>query len=191
MRARRAATTPSLAETLRPSEIILITSRPLCLREGPKSKSVTISLRYVKYCVIKGLSRPYFASRAACAAGVVAFSPTNGPPGTARITKKVTVTAKWTKVTVGKATITSAKAASKKITVKYKKVSGAKGYEVSYSKKKNFKKSATTTKTVKKTKYTTKKLAKGTYYVKVRAYKVDSTGNNVYGKAVTKKVVVK
>ena len=38
-----------------------------------------------------GLSRPYFASSAAWAAGVMAFSPTKGPPGTARMTKKVTV----------------------------------------------------------------------------------------------------
>ena len=44
-RATIAATIPSFAETLRPSEIISITFRPLCLSDGPKSKSVRISLR--------------------------------------------------------------------------------------------------------------------------------------------------
>ena len=34
---------------------------------------------------------PYLASSCACAAGEMAFSLRNGPPGTARITKKVMV----------------------------------------------------------------------------------------------------
>ena len=97
--------------------------------------------------------------------------------------KNYTLYAKWAKVKVGKATLSSAKNnKSKQILVKYKKVSGAKGYEISYSTDKNFKKGVTA-KTTDKTSYTIKKLkAKKTYYVRVRAYKVDSAGKKVYGK---------
>ena len=91
--------------------------------------------------------------------------------------------AKWTKVKVAKASLTSAKnSKSKQILLKYKKVSGAKGYEISYSTDKKFKK-AVTRKNTTKTSYTISKLKKGkTYYVRIRAYKVDSTGKKVYGK---------
>ena len=91
--------------------------------------------------------------------------------------------AKWTKVKVAKASLTSAKnSKSKQILLKYKKVSGAKGYEISYSTDKKFKKAATKKNTA-KTSYTISKLKKGkTYYVRIRAYKVDSTGKKVYGK---------
>ena len=68
------------------------------------------------------------------------------------------------------------------ILLKYKKVSGAKGYEISYSTDKKFKK-AVTKKNTAKTSYTISKLKKGkTYYVRIRAYKMDSTGKKVYGK---------
>ncbi len=94
-----------------------------------------------------------------------------------------TLYAKWTKVKVAKTSITSAKnSKSKQILLKYKKVSGVKGYEISYSMDKKFKK-AVTKKNTTKTSYTIKKLKKGkTYYVRIRAYKVDSTGGKVYGK---------
>lgn len=61
---------------------------------------------------------------------------------------------------------------NKKIKLKFKKIAGAKGYEIKYSTSKKFGKKVT--KTV-KTKNTTKmlsKLKKKTYYIKVRAYKV-------------------
>lgn len=61
---------------------------------------------------------------------------------------------------------------NKKIKLKFKKIVGAKGYEIKYSTSKKFGKKVT--KTV-KTKNTTKmlsKLKKKTYYIKVRAYKV-------------------
>jgi hypothetical protein len=45
----------------------------------------------VTVATAEGLSRPYFASKAALAAGVMAFSLEKGPPGTARETKKVMV----------------------------------------------------------------------------------------------------
>ncbi len=94
-----------------------------------------------------------------------------------------TLYAKWQKVTVGKTTLASAKNdKSRKIIVKYSKIPEAKGYEVSYSTQKNFKRSVNI-KSTKNTSYTIKNLKKGkTYYVRVRAYKMDSTGKKVYGK---------
>ncbi|MBR4759222.1 MAG: fibronectin type III domain-containing protein, partial [Lachnospiraceae bacterium] len=80
----------------------------------------------------------------------------------------------------------------KAIALKWKKISGAKGYEIQYSTKKNFKKNSKT-KTTKKVKYTIKSLKKKkTYYVRVRAYKTDVAGKKVYGKwSKVKKVKVK
>ena len=97
--------------------------------------------------------------------------------------KDITLYAKWSKVTVKKASLKSVKNSSKKsMKVTVKKVSGAKGYTIVYSTDKKFKKnvkSVTTTKTSK----TIKGLKKGkTYYVKVKAYKKDSAGKKVYGK---------
>jgi uncharacterized repeat protein (TIGR02543 family) len=95
-----------------------------------------------------------------------------------------TLYAKWTKVSVAKATLSKAtNVKGKKLAATWKKISGAKGYQISYSANKKFTKSTTVTKSVSKTSYTATKLKKGkTYYVRVRAYKVDSTGVKVYGK---------
>lgn len=106
--------------------------------------------------------------------------------------KNVTVTAKWTKIKVARATVKTCKnSKSKQVAVTLKKVTGAKGYEIKYSTSKTFKKSKTLK--VTKTQATLKKLTKGkTYYIKARAYKTDSTGQKVYGKYSTiKKVVIK
>ena len=104
--------------------------------------------------------------------------------------KNYTLYAKWQKVTVKATSISSCKNSKKgQIALKYKKVSGAKGYEISYSTDKKFKKSVTK-KTTSKTSFTLTKLKKGkTYYVRVRAYKVDSTGKKVYGKYTSAKKV--
>lgn len=70
--------------------------------------------------------------------------------------KNYTLYAKWEKVSVKKTSISSAKnSKSKSIVLKYKKSSGAKGYEISYSKDKKFKKSVTK-KVTTKTSYTIK-----------------------------------
>ena len=101
--------------------------------------------------------------------------------------------AKWKKVSVGKTTITSfVNKSGKKALVKYKAVSGASGYEIVYSTDKKVKKNRTTVKTKAKSR-TLKGLKKGkTYYVKVRAYKTDSTGQAIYGKySAVKKVKIK
>ncbi|MCM1256412.1 MAG: Ig-like domain-containing protein [Roseburia sp.] len=107
--------------------------------------------------------------------------------------KNYTLYAKWEKIKVKKTELTSVKNnKSKQIALKYKKVSGAKGYEISYSTDKKFKKSVTK-KTTSKTSYTIKNLTKGkTYYVRVRAYKKDSAGKKVYsGFTNVKKIKVK
>ena len=114
--------------------------------------------------------------------------------------------AKWTKISLGTAKVSSAKksksqkttikykASSKKsktrkVEVKYKKVKMADGYEIAYSTNKKYKKSATKIAESKKNKVTIK-LKKGkTYYIRIRAYQVDSTGARVYGKWTTSKVV--
>ena len=67
-----------------------------------------------------------------------------------------------------------------KVTLK-KKVSGAAGYELVYATNKKFTQNKKTVSFSSISK-TGKSLKKGkTYYVKVRAYKVDSTGSRVYG----------
>lgn len=111
------------------------------------------------------------------------------------VTKNLTLTAKWTKVKVGTAKISSLKnKKSKQLTVSIKKVSGAAGYQVTYSTDKKFKKGKNT-KVVysKKNTVTLKKLKKGkTYYVKVKAYKLDSKKSKVLGKFSTvKKIKIK
>lgn len=91
--------------------------------------------------------------------------------------------AKWEKVTVGKPVITSFyNKSGKKAVLKFKGVSEANGYQIVYSTDKKMKKKCTTI-TTKSKKYTLKKLSKKkTYYVKVRAYRIDSTGKMKYGK---------
>lgn len=81
-----------------------------------------------------------------------------------------------------KPTIKSVKnSKGKKLTVKWKKVKGAKGYQVQYALDKGFKKSLKS-KTLTKTLFTKKGLKKKkTYYVRVRAYVKDSKGNKVFG----------
>ena len=89
-------------------------------------------------------------------------------------TNKVTVT-KPAKVKSVKLT-----AKEKKLNVKWKKVSGATGYEVMYAKNNKFKGKKKVK--VKKNKVTLKRLkSKKKYYVKVRAYKTVN-GNTSYGK---------
>ena len=86
-----------------------------------------------------------------------------------------------------KATVKKVTGKSKAAVVKVKKVKGADGYQVQYSKKANFKsaKKANT----KKLNVTLKRLSKGSkYYVRVRAYKTIN-GQKVYTKYSAKKTV--
>jgi len=80
---------------------------------------------------------------------------------------------------------------TKTMKVSWTKVPGAKGYQVKYATRSNFKNSKTTTTT--SSNKTLKSLKKGkTYYVKVRAYKVNANGTKSYGTYSTvKKLKVK
>lgn len=106
--------------------------------------------------------------------------------------KNYTLYAKWTKISVKKAgTPKLSNAKTKKLIVKYKKVSGVKGYEITYATNSKFKKGKKVTSTS-KTSVTFKKMKKTTYYVRVRAYKLDSAGKKVYGKySSVKKIKIK
>lgn len=88
------------------------------------------------------------------------------------------------KIVVPKAKIKSVKSLRKKrLTVKWGKVKGAKGYQLHISLKKNFKKKKSKNLSGGKTSATIKKLKIGKkYYVRIRAYKKDANGKKVYGK---------
>ena len=102
--------------------------------------------------------------------------------GTGNAVKKQSTPAKVVKVKApGKVKITSVKnVKGKKISAKWKKVKGAKGYQLQYALNKKFKRKKSIQ--TKKTKYTIKKLKKKkTYYIRVRAYKMNGK-KKVYGK---------
>ncbi len=89
---------------------------------------------------------------------------------------------KATKKSLKKATISSVKGQKKKITIKWKKVSGVHGYEIYRATSKNGKfKKVKTIKNASKTTYVNNKLKKGKkYYYKIRTYK-NVNGMKVYG----------
>lgn len=94
-----------------------------------------------------------------------------------------TLYAKWSKVTApGKPKISSLKSNVKnKATVTYDSVSAAEGYEIKYSTKPDFSSNSGSLRTTKLS-YPVGSLSSGKkYYVKVRAYKKDSTGARIYG----------
>lgn len=91
-------------------------------------------------------------------------------------------------------TIKSVKPGKKKATLKWKKVTGAKGYEIQYSTKSNFKKKYTTSKLTTKTSIVVKQLKKKKkYYFRVRAYKTNIAKKKIYSLkwSKTKKVKIK
>ncbi|MGN0702858.1 MAG: hypothetical protein ACI4KL_06785 [Lentihominibacter sp.] len=93
--------------------------------------------------------------------------------------KWVTATAK---TTIGKAAVSSLTSKSKKLTVKWKSVSGASAYDVYVGTNSAVTKGLVKYTNVKSLSKVTKKLKKGkTYYVKVRARVTNSKGTTVYG----------
>ena len=112
--------------------------------------------------------------------------------GTGNAGKKQSTPSKTVKVKApSKVKLTSAKnGKGKKLIAKWKKVTGAKGYQLQYAMNKKFKKKKSVQ--TKKTKYTIKKLKKKkTYYIRVRAYKMNGK-KKVYGKwSTVKKVKIK
>lgn len=90
--------------------------------------------------------------------------------------------AHWRKISVKQGKIIKWKVlGSKRIKIDIGKISGVSGYELLYADNSKFKQAAK--KELSKTSYTLENIKKAkNYYVKVRCYKVDSTGNKVYGK---------
>lgn len=89
--------------------------------------------------------------------------------------------AHWTKIRVKETELTGIKTISGKIKVKWKKVSGADGYELVWADNKKFRNAEKNQ--VRKIGYVIKKTKTGKKcYVKVRAYTLDSTGKKVYGR---------
>lgn len=103
----------------------------------------------------------------------------------------VTYYAHWQKVTVSKGKIKSLKAAKHQVKVTIASTSQAAGYEVVYATKKSFKNAKRKNSSSKSV--TISKLKSGkVYYIKVRAYKLDSASEKVYGSySVSRKVKVK
>lgn len=95
-------------------------------------------------------------------------------------------------VSLNKVTGIKVKAKKKAVTVKWKKVTGAKGYQITYSNKKSFKGAKKVTVKKNTASATIKKLKKGkVYYIKVRAY-AEASGKKSYGKwSAVKKAKVK
>ncbi len=107
--------------------------------------------------------------------------------------KAIVVYAKWEKVKVDKPVILSLRRRnSSQAVIKVRTIKGIRGYEITYSTDRGFKKNRKTVVTKKGTTII-KKLQKGKiYYVRVRAYKIDSTNQKVYSKySTTKKVYIK
>lgn len=93
----------------------------------------------------------------------------------------LTLYAKWKKVTVKQATLSLAKKkGSESILIKVKKENGVAGFEYVYAKDAYFKRKYRL-RTKKNPKTLSKLTKKKTYYIKVRAYKLDSTGKKIYG----------
>lgn len=102
---------------------------------------------------------------------------------TKAVTQDLTLTAKWTRVTVGKTRIKKLANTSRgTLHVTYARVAGARGYQIQVSTDRSFK-----TKVSKYdaagTAFSIRNRYKGrTYYVRVRAYKLDSRKAKIYGK---------
>ena len=101
----------------------------------------------------------------------------------AKSDKNVTLYAKWEKIKLNKPEITTLKSKSgNKALLRFTGVKKAVGYQVSYAPDRRLK-SGRRTITTKSNSLTLKNLQKKkSYYVKVRAYRIDSAGNKVYGK---------
>lgn len=143
-------------------------------KAGAKSKTVTYKKEYGKLTTAKREGYTFKGWYTKRSGGSKVTSKT-------KVKKKgmIKLYAHWQKVKVSKVSKITVKASKKKVTLKLKKVTGAKGYEITYSLNKNFKskKKITTTKTT----VNINKLKSGKkYYIKVRAYKTDSAKSKVY-----------
>ena len=115
-------------------------------------------------------------------------APTNAgkPKPTAMTTPTPKPEAK--KITVSKAKVLKAKRKANKVTITIKKVKGASGYKVKIAGNKKMTKNCKIIST-KQTKVIVTKWKKKNCYIKVRAYKLDSTKKKVYGQWSNRKKV--
>lgn len=102
------------------------------------------------------------------------------------VSRNLTLTAKWTKVTVKVPSKPTLKYKKSKLTITIKKVSGAAGYQVVYSTDKKFKKGVTKKDITGRTLTIKKPKKNKTYYVKLKAYKKDSADKKVYSSKFSK-----
>lgn len=104
-----------------------------------------------------------------------------------------TLYAHWQKVTVAKPSVKAVtNLKGKKLKVTVGKVIGAKGYQIVIATNAKFTKGKRSALITSGKIKTFKNLSKKTYYVKVRAYKLDSTGQKVYSKySSVKKIKIK
>lgn len=110
---------------------------------------------------------------------------------TAKANGTVTVYAVWEKTTVAKANVRSVTAKKSTLFIKWNEVKNADGYTVICSRKSDFSKVAKTVNVTKRTSLQIKKAKVGQrYYVKVCAYRKDSTGKKIVGKYSTVKSVI-
>lgn len=114
------------------------------------------------------------------------MQPVNGKKVSQKTVLNVSTTlyAHWGKITkLSREQITSLKSEKAgTMVVKYKKYSGIEGYEIVYSTSKKFAAASTNRVVAGSAEKTLTKLKTGKmYYVKVRAYRVDSTGRKIYG----------
>ena len=83
----------------------------------------------------------------------------------------------------GRSAIKTIKSGKKKATLKWGKISDAKGYMIQYSTSKKFSKKCTKTKYTTKTRITLKKLkSKKKYYFRIKAYTTDKANKKIYAK---------
>ena len=108
-------------------------------------------------------------------------------------TGNVNLYAKWVSAAPAKVQFDSISTKNKQLTVKLKKASSAKGYEIVVSTSKNFSKGSTVTYAMgSSVRLSIPQPAKDEYYIKARAYAYDGTGNICYGQySDVQKAVVK
>lgn len=108
---------------------------------------------------------------------------------TTKVSKNITLYAKWKKISVPKTSVSKlTNVSGKKMKVTIKKVSGVNGYQIRYAANSSLKSPKKVS--IKSNSTTISKLSKGKkYYVQVRAYKTDSAGKRVYGKWSSSKAV--
>lgn len=148
-------------------------------------------VQYVKFVTTKNWGNGNYASAAMINLYEDTTKKKQEKPATTEVTTAVTTWAENYEFSniikpakaPGRPTIRTIKRGKKKATLKWKKITGAKGYMIQYSTSKKFTKKQTKTKYTTKTNLTVKKMkSKKTYYFRMKAYAVDGRNQKVYSK---------